>query len=225
MTQAFIFSWPGWEANALALEAQLWEAGVLTRVISSGVAKPGWVVLDRTAHFGEQWTEALKRFSGEALFHVQADVITADLGAILERGRAALVRHRLGVWEPNQDYTSITYRREALTELEPGLAAVPVTDTTCWMLAGAVAKAMPAVPLSNRYGWGIAAVAAALARQRGLGVARDYGVTVMHPKGRGYPSAEAKRQRAAYVAGLPAGLRLEVLAVDRRRAEVEAPLK
>jgi hypothetical protein len=98
--------------------------------------------------------------------------------------------------------------------LERQVYDVPLTDCTCWFVAGDVLRRVPVVDVAvNRYGWGIAATVAALARRRGRRCVRDYRFTVRHPRARGYSSVEAARERASYVRALPRTLARGVLRV------------
>jgi hypothetical protein len=210
--QAFVFNWRGHQAGARRLEQAL-SGLVKTAVINSEegleAAHPHWVHLGEAAYFGAQWRRAVELFTGDLFLHLQADAAVEDLPRLLARATGVWERHRLGVYEPNVDFTTIVYDRERLPVLEPDLFEVPLTDCTAWLIEGAVVRALPPVdPTVNRFGWGIAAAIAGLARAQGRRCARDHRFTVIHPRGRGYSSGEARLQRIAYLRTLPLELRL-----------------
>jgi len=228
--QAFIFNWRGHEANALALEASIGRL-VETTVINSDEAAsgrhPGWVELGEEAYFSAQWNEALRRFRGDILFHIQADARFDDFEALLARMLVARARHRPGVFEPNVDFTTIRYDAARLRALEPQLYAVPLTDCTCWFIEADVLAGLPAVDLGvNKLGWGICAAVAAQSWARGRPCVRDYAFTIQHPRGRGYSSRLALEQRVAYLGSLEPALarsaaRLYDLSARLRPSEVD----
>lgn len=215
--QGFIFSWPGYEARAALLERVLGRA-VDVRVIHSGgrpsAARPRWVHLARDAYFSAQWNHARVLFEGDVLFHIQADAVLDRPTFERLRARALRImeRHRAAVYEPHVDYSAYRYDLRRLVRLERQVYEVPLTDCTCWFIAEDVLRRVPPVDLAvNRYGWGIAATVAAVARGQGRRCVRDYRFTVRHPRGRGYSSEDAARQRASYVRGLPRALARGVL--------------
>jgi hypothetical protein len=117
-------------------------------------------------------------------------------------------RAPVGIYEPHIDYCEIRYDVKQLHPFAPGVFAVPVTDCTCWVLRKQIYEKFPPVDVANnRFGWGIPAVAAALAAQGGWHVLRDYGTSVIHPRGRGYPTEEARSQRQAYFVSLTPEIR------------------
>jgi hypothetical protein len=228
--RAFIFSWRGHEARACALEDRIGRL-VETRVINSEEGlerrRPHWVHLGEDAYFSAQWNRAVELFDGDLLFHLQADASHDDFAPIIARAAGLFARRRLGIYEPDVDYTDLRYDRAKLTEIEPGLAQVPMTDCTCWFVAGDLLRDLPAVETSrNRYGWGICAAVAALASLRNRPCVRDYSFTVRHPRRRGYPSAPALAQRSAYLRTLPEAVgqramhlyRMAAASCDRPRA-------
>jgi hypothetical protein len=212
--RAFIFNWRGHAERAHRLQRQI-GAHIPTLVINSeeglGEGRAGWVDLDDRAYFSAQWNEAVRRFDGDVLFHVQADATLDDFRPLLDRAVAVFARYPLGVYEPNVDYTSIIYDRRRLRAVEPDLLEVPLTDCTCWFVAGELLRRLPPVDLAvNRFGWGIAAAHAAMARRAGRLCLRDYAFTVVHPRARGYPSPVANAQRLAYTRSLGPTLAAEI---------------
>lgn len=204
--QAFVFNWRGHEENAASLAARL-AARVNTRVINSDetVARrhPDWIHLGEEAYFSAQWNAARERFTGDVLLHIQADARLDEVDPVLDRARAVFQRHHPGVYEPDVDYTAIRYDRARLAPLEPDLYPVPLTDCTCWFVAGEVLRRLGPVDLAlNRYGWGVCAAVAAVSHGCRRPCLRDYRFTIQHPRGRGYCSAEAGRQRQAYAHSL-----------------------
>jgi hypothetical protein len=200
--QGFIFNWRGYEANALALEeksGKFIEVTVINSEEQLSRARPGWVHLDDSAYFSAQWNKAVELFDADIFFHIQADAEFDQFDALFARVKFFFENHRLGVYEPNVDFTAYQYDRSRLRSIESEVFEVPQTDCTCWFVAGEILRKLPTVDLSiNRYGWGIDRAIAALCRLNERLCVRDYRFTVGHPRSRGYCSAEAQRQLLAY---------------------------
>lgn len=209
---AFIFSWGHHAAAARALQKELAPLAQAVTVISSedGLAEPlpGWVAIGKDAYFSAQWNAALARFDGDLLFHIQADARPADLAALFARARQLFAAHALGILEPHVDFTDLTYDRQRLRAIAPGLFEIPVSDCTCWFVHGTVARRFPKFDLAvNRFGWGTCGVMAGLCRLENKLCGRDYTQTVAHPRSRGYSSPTAWAELAAYLESLPPELR------------------
>jgi hypothetical protein len=213
--QSFIFNWKGNAANAAKLEAAITPiADVLVINSEEGLAEshPRWVHLDDTAYFSAQWNKALELFHGDVLFHVQADVVFDDFERLFRRARELFDAYRVGVYEPNVDWTDTQYDRTLLPEVETNLCRVPVTDCTCWFVASEVLREFPKLDASiNRYGWGVPPVVAALSRRQQRLCVRDYSFLVSHPRGRGYDSRAAAAARIEYLNALDPRLAAEVV--------------
>jgi hypothetical protein len=214
---AFIFNWRGHEDGACALVQQISRL-CRTVVVNSDetlVDKyPSWVHLNETAYFAAQWRAALQHFEGDLLFHIQADASFGSFEHLLVRAQQTFQKYRADIYEPNINYTFFTYDVGRLVALEPDLYAIPLSDTTCWCLHRDLIEALPPLdPSLNKYGWGLAEVAAAIARKRNRLIVRDYTLLVNHPAGRGYPKGEAMEQRSAYLDTLPADVAGEVALV------------
>jgi hypothetical protein len=224
--QAFIFNWPGHTAQAAALERQLTDITRVTVINSDDAAVemyPDWCHLGDSAYFSAQWNAARRLFDADVLFHIQADAACDDFVRLFSRAETAFDQHRAGVFEPNIDYTEFVYDTTRLPAIASELFDVPVTDLTCWFVAGDVVRATPMIdPLINKYGWGLAGTTAALARLRGLRVVRDYSFTIQHPRSRGYASADAIAHRQAYMETLPPELAQRVVEAYRAAQAVRA---
>lgn len=221
--QAFVFNWPGEKQRAPALEAHL-SPHVPVVVVNSDDARrgefPHWVHVGADAYFTRQWDEALRRFTGDALFHVQADAWIDDVPGLLRDAEAAFVRGA-GVYAPDVDYTAHTYDRARLVEVAPGLHEVPNTDCTCWVIHGDVLRATPRVdPAANRLGWGIDYLVAATAQRLGRTVVRDYRRKASHPRGTGYDPRRARDELRALLRSLPRSIARDVDRLRRLRDDL-----
>jgi hypothetical protein len=168
-----------------------------------------------------QWNRALGLFDGDVIFHMQADAQCDDFERLFERATALFRRGDVGVYEPDVDYSPYRYDTSLLQAVADDEYEVPITDQTCWLVAGDVLRELGPVEVSvNRYGWGISAAVAAVCRlQRKLCV-RDYGVSVVHPRSRGYPAGIAASERDAYLAGLGPGIANEAARLYEWRSRV-----
>lgn len=227
--QAFVFNWKGHEANALALERAIGRWTDVTVINSdAGLSGPraDWVHLGESAYFSAQWNKALELFEGDVLFHIQADARFDDFERLFARATSLLGRGDIGIYEPGVDFTAFRYDTSRLRAIETQLFEVPFTDTTCWFVGADLLGELPPVDLSaNRYGWGIAPAVAAVCHLKGKLCVRDYRFRVMHPRGRGYPSQIADRERDAYLSSLGPEIAREAARLYEWRARVRpAPI-
>jgi len=197
--QAFIFTWRGQRQAARALEAQIARVLPVTVISSEGPEigdGPGWVYLDDTAYFSAQWNRAVELFDDDVLFHIQADASCHRMEDVIAAASRCFSDYRIGVYEPNVDFTECEYDPSRLRAVAPGLYEVPQTDCTCWFIANDIVRALPRIDLSiNTYGWGICGAICAIARRSGRLCVRDYNFTIEHPKHRGYSDVVAAEQR------------------------------
>lgn len=215
---AFIFNWRGHHANARVLEREI---GKLTRVqvINSDEEVrdlyPHWVHLDESAYCAAQWNKAKQLFDGDILFHIQADAYFNQFKDLFASAVDLFEAWPVGIYEPNVDYTLITFDTSKLEAVCNDLYRVPCTDNTCWFIAGSVVREFSEIDTSlNKIGWGIPGVAAAISYLKGLICLRDYNFLVKHPKFTGYSIEEANQERLQYLATLPE--------IVRRRVEEQA---
>jgi hypothetical protein len=217
--QGFIFNWKGHEQRAAALERKLGEFATMTVINSEeqlSQPRPDWVQLDDAAYFSEQWNNAIELFDADLFFHIQADADFDRFDLVFARAKTLFEKYRLGVYEPNVDYTGLVFDTAKLPPVEPNLLEVPFTDCTCWFIARDVVRAMPPVNLSvNRYGWGICRAIAALSRLKGRLCVRDYDFTIKHPKGTGYPKDSAREEKFSYPFTLSLDVRHEMVQLER----------
>lgn len=226
--EAVIFNWRGHERRAAALERQLGEL-CRVRVVNSeepaAARHPGWEHVGESAYFAAQWQQALARFDGDVLLHVQADAASPHFDAIVARCRDAMARHDCGVYAPNVDYTAWVYDRARLRRVDHDLYEVPQTDCTCWAISREVLERAPPVdPQRNKYGWGIDFLVIATARALGRRVLRDYRHTVDHGwNGAGYDTAAAEEQALATLASMPPELRDRIAQLRFEAAQCRGP--
>jgi hypothetical protein len=209
--QAFIFNWKGHEKGAIALENNLAPLVPVTVINSDETLRAKnsrWCHLTETAYFSEQWNTATGKFDADVIWHVQADAGIADPKRMLARATLMFDNPIVGIYEPFVDFTDIRYDLTKLRMIAPSLYQVPLTDCTCWFIAGSVLRAFPRIDIAqNRFGWGVPAVMAAIAMLQGKICLRDHSLRVDHPRGRGYSSEVALAQRLQYVQSLPPDLR------------------
>jgi hypothetical protein len=212
--QGFVFNWKGRQTNARALEekiGRLIDVTVINSEEQLNAQYPGWIHLDDTAYFSAQWNKAVELFDADIFFHIQADAEFDDFEALLAKAGRLFEKYGLGACEPNVDYSSVQYEKSRLPSIEPNVFVVPMTDSTCWFIAGEILRKLPRIDLSiNRYGWGIPRAIAALSRLSGMRIVRDYNFTVKHPKSTNYPLEPAMRQLKAYIWSLDPELRTEI---------------
>jgi hypothetical protein len=221
--QTFIFNWKRHEANAAALEekiARLAHVVVINSEEGLSARHPGWIHLDDSAYFSEQWNKAIELFNGDLLFHIQADVEFDRFDALFARVESMWTKYTLGIYEPDIRVTIpwFRYDKSKLQPIEPDVFEIPMADCTCWFIDGQIVRKFPRVDVSvNKFGWGICGVMAALSQLNGRRCIRDYRFTVSHPRGRGYSSAVAEQQRDVYIKSLAPELANETFRLDQLR--------
>jgi hypothetical protein len=175
------------------------------------VKHPDWIHLEESAYFSAQWNKAVELFSSNIFFQIQADARFNDFERLFEKVTTLFETGRVGVYEPNIDVTAYEYDKSKLLTFAENIYEVPLTDSICWFIAADIVLQLPVVDLSvNRYGWGICAAIAALARLNKKVSVRDYTFTVDHPPTRGYPTEIALKERQNYVKTLPPELAKEI---------------
>jgi len=226
--QAFIFNWNEHEDNAVALERRIGRLANVTVINSKASLEsvhPHWVHLSEMAYFSAQWNKAVELFDAALFFHIQADARFDEFEKLFARATGVFEKYRVGVYEPNVDYTAFQYDTSLLRSVEPDIVEVPMTDCTCWFVEGSLLRRLPAIDVSlNRYGWGVCAAIAALSGLENQMCVRDYGLTVIHPRGRGYSSEIASKQRLAYISSLRPEVRVEVVKRYRELSRVMTPI-
>jgi hypothetical protein len=224
--QCFIFNWKGHEARAAALEKKLASLVKVTVINSEEQLNdehPGWVHLDDSAYFSAQWNKAVELFDADIFFHIQADADFEQFAPIFAKARSLFEKYKLGVYEPNVDYTDIRYDKTKLRPIESDVLEVPFTDCTCWFIDGELVRQLPPIDTTlNTYGWGIPRAIAALARLNGKLCVRDYNFVISHPKGRGYPSAVALEEFRTLASSLSPEIRDEISQGNHSRARLRA---
>jgi hypothetical protein len=216
---AFVFNWKGYGAKAAALEKQL-SSLTTTTVINSDEKErahfPTWTHLDENAYFAEQWNTAIQKFNGDILFHIQADATFDNFAKLFDRATHCILEQNVGIFEPNIDFAGIPYQKSRLRAFAKNAYEIPMTDTTCWFVHGDIVRSFPPINLSvNKYGWGVAAVAAALCKKQNKLCVKDYSLTAFHPPGRGYLKSDAVNQRKAYINSLEPSLSQQAREVYR----------
>lgn len=212
--QPFIFNWKRQFKNACAIEDQLNEIFPKVTVINSDDdnTREGWIDIGDSCYFGDQFRKALSLFSGDVLFHVQADVEYDNWKKLVEDAQFYLRLYDAGIYAPNIDYTWYSADRTDFfwdPLMHSHLRCVGSTDETVWFIRKEVIDGLTERRIDigqNPLGWGWDSVLSAISHSKGMPVIRDYGHTIKHPQGTGYNHAAATAQMDALVASLPPDL-------------------
>lgn len=219
--QAFIFNWPGKKQHAAKLEAMfspLCETIVINSDDNLRASHAHWQHVGNDAYFTTQWNAALDRFDGDVFVHIQADVWPVKVGPMLREAENYLNKFGVGVYAPNVDFNAHYYRKEDLPRLGEGVFEVPATDCCFWAIKAEIVRDAPRVdPRINKLGWGIEYMVGAVARAKGLKVARDYRFTAGHQKGSGYNLTQAFEEWQALRNSLDSELRMGMEWVEKER--------
>lgn len=222
--QPFIFNWRGQYANTLRTTAQLLDVFNHVTIINSDEthADDDWINIGEQAYFGQQFAEAIERFDGDILFHIQADANYHDWKTVVDHALATQSQYQWGVYAPDVDFTLHTGAEVNIQPLDNDathLQFVTCTDCTCWFIHRSVIEELKRqgirIEVSN-YGWGIDFLICALSYQLGRPVIRDYRHVIQHPKGTGYNTKLARQQMLSFYQGLPADTRQIIQALQQR---------
>ena len=182
--QEFVFDWPGEKQHAEATAAVM-RPHCETQIIS----EPRW-------YFVEQWEECRRRFEGDVLLTVMADVWPPDdFGGMLARAVELLARDDIGIYAPSVAYTGHKLHKHKARELFPNVYDTPVPEMLCWALRRDVLDSIPHVsPDVNKIGWGVDYLAVARSRRTGRRAVTDFNFLARHQKSIGYDPNAATRQ-------------------------------
>ncbi|MCI0417177.1 hypothetical protein L0222_30775 [bacterium] len=210
----FICNWKGHELNAIHLAEKL-KPLIDVTVISTdpGIREKhsDWIHLDESAYFSEQWNLAVRLFTGDIFFQIQADAFFDDFPNLFQKAKATFSEGSIGVYEPNIDLTAYDYDLSKLSGYKENIFEVPLTDTICWFISADILVQLPPVDLAiNKYGWGVCAAIAAISHLNKKLCVRDYDFTVRHEPGRGYSTEAALKERGRYLRSLPTNIAQEM---------------
>lgn len=203
----FIFNWKGQFEKAQQTEGLLRRVSDEVVVINSddGNTRPGWVDLGDECYFTAQFFKALDLFDGDILFHVQADATYDDWQGVFDHALRYLDAYNWGVYAPNIDFTGWQAAKVDIESdyfREPDLRLVANTDCTCWFIHRDILTQFAkhrTLFADNKYGWGLDLTMAALSYLIQRPVIRDYGHTIVHPRGHGYDNDRASYEYRVYL--------------------------
>jgi hypothetical protein len=193
----WIFNWPNQTSRALVIEKQLLDLGYCCNVVNSDpdYCPAHWLNLGNQAWFGQQWYMATQLFSGDVLFHIQADAEYHDWKSLLISAKETFTLHNWGLYSPNLQHNNWgAVPIESWQSSIPEIKAVANPDCTCWFIHKDVVEKYRNLNLKytdNYLGWGIDCVVSALSWQAQRVVLRDWRHTVYHHPGRGYLEDQA----------------------------------
>lgn len=173
--ECFIPDWPGLKQNAGAI------ANMTARLC------PTTILDDPRDYFNAQWEKARKKFTGDVLLWVMADVLLPDNFPQMYQDMIKIMsRGDVGWYAPNVDWTAFIYDKNTLKELENDIYEVPNTDSLCFAIRGDIVREMPYIDHELCFMWGMDFTAVATANLMGYKIVRDYKYKVLHPNDTGY---------------------------------------
>jgi hypothetical protein len=208
--QPFIFTWKRQFQKACVIEDQLREIFPSVVVINSDDdnTRPGWLNIGDSCYFTDQFRKALELFTGDVLFHIQADVEYDNWRKLVDDAKFYLRFYDAGIYAPHVDYTFWTPERADIPSdllSHAHLKLVGSTDETVWFIRKEVIDGIAerGIDMStNPFGWGWDCSLACISYAKGMPVIRDYRHTIKHPKGTGYNTAVAENDMNKHIASL-----------------------
>ena len=177
--------------------------------------------------FGDKFRACLDGFSMDALLLIHADCECDDWAGLVRSCRHALAsRSSIGVWAPLIDYTGFDLPRTRVADLAHStLSIVAHTDAIVLGMTRAVAERLQRADYErNLYGWGIGWMAVCHAYAHQMVAVVDRAIRVRHPRPRGYPSAEAGRQRDEFLQQLTAPEQIQRLLLQSHMQRMDLAL-
>lgn len=212
--QIFIISWQGQHDNARAVALTLKNVGAAVTVVYSDpnsgfVLDTSVATLRRPNHlfFGDKFQACLDAFDAERMLIIHADCQCRDWVDLVARSEASLAKYpQIWMWAPCINYTGFSVDRTRILDIrDSSLKVVAHADTIIFSITKPIIDRLRKASLEgNVYGWGIGWIAAAFAYTHQHWVVVDTQVSVTHPKGRGYASQDAAKQRDLYMKQLNA---------------------
>jgi hypothetical protein len=202
--QTFIFNWRGQYEKTKEKQRQLSAIGVVPVVINSDdnhrEDDPNWHNIGEESYFTAQFLKALELFTGDVMFHIQADASYDNWAEIYQGAKDCFDIYNWGIYAPNVDYTFYNPFRTDLTSFdldEPNLKMVANTDCTCWfihkdIIADAKNRGINFAPY--KMGWSFDIIFTALSYIKKRPVIRDYKFTIDHPQGTNYNMNQAETE-------------------------------
>jgi len=200
--QTFIFNWRGQYEKTKEKQKQLSAIGVVPVVINSDdnhrEDDPNWHNIGEESYFTAQFLKALELFTGDAMFHIQADASYSNWAEIYQGARDCFDTYNWGIYAPNVDYTFYNSARTDLTSFdldEPNLKMVANTDCTCWFIHKDIledAKNRNINFAPYKMGWSFDIIFTAISYINKRPVIRDYSFTIDHPQGTNYNKDQAE---------------------------------
>ena len=202
--QTFIFNWRGQYEKTKEKQKQLSAIGVVPVVINSDdnhrEDDPNWHNIGEESYFTAQFLKALELFTGDVMFHIQADASYGNWAEIYQGAKDCFDTYNWGIYAPNVDYTFYNPFRTDLISFdldEPNLKMVANTDCTCWFIHKDIineAKNRGINFAPYKMGWSFDIIFTALSYIKKRPVIRDYAFTIDHPQGTNYNMNQAETE-------------------------------
>jgi hypothetical protein len=210
--QTFIFNWRGQYNNTLTKIDQFKKIGINPVIINSDddcESLSDWHNIGEESYFTAQMLKALDLFTGDILFHIQADVSYDKWDKLMEDALKYYDKYEWGIYAPNVDYTWYSSDRTDIQRLQipdTNLKMVADTDCTCWFIHKSVIETAKARNINfapYKMGWSFDIVYSAVSYMDKKPVLRDYNHTVSHPKGTKYNTDIAENEMRTLYSNLP----------------------
>lgn len=200
--QTFIFNWRGQYENTVYKINQLRQIGVEPIIINSDESHemPDWHNIGEDSYFTAQFIKALELFTGDILFHIQADASYDNWQQLYDDAIKTFNDTKCGIYAPNVDYTWYDSTRTDIDSIRmytKNLKAVANTDCTCWFIHRDIIELykqrnLDFSPYTMGWCWDI--VFHALSYMNKRVVLRDYSHTIQHPRGTNYNKELAEKE-------------------------------
>ncbi len=207
--QVFILSWLGQHQNACLIAKALESDEIDVHIVFSDPdpklkldTNATLLRRDNSGYAGDKFQACLDAFNGERLLVICADCTCDNWSEAVNSGFACLHSEPdIWVWAPDIEYSGFGLERAQVMNLATnGLVAVAHTDTIVFGWARPVVERLQQASLiNNTYGWGVGWMAISFAYTQRKWAVVDPSIKVRHPKGRGYRTEDAAKQRSRFL--------------------------
>ncbi len=216
----FVISWVSKHASSIGIAEAIKNHVSRTTIIysdpDSELSMPTSCETVRVSNdwfWGRKFKASLDLCESDLMLVIQGDVSCQDWGAATARVRQAFeLNENIGVYAPLVDYSYFDLSRTLIAKMgDSGLSVVALVDGIVFAISRPVAFRLKQLKYEdNKYGWGILWAAVAYAYSHRLIAVLDEGVTVAHPKSRGYDSTSANQQMIQFLQQLSLEERIQL---------------
>lgn len=200
----YIISWGQFHSNAIKIANELKALSDKVTIIYSDQDPNLTLDVDclterrsNNLFWGDKFSACLDICKEDLMLVIHADCSCDNWRDLFSRCYTTMANNpMIGIWAPLINWVNVGLELTRIFKIDSSsLNVVSQTDAIVFCLSKPIIDRLRSAELSeNIYGWGIDTMAVCFAYSHGMVAVIDDGITVNHPKSRGYPSQEALAQ-------------------------------